>query len=362
MHTKSIIIKVIFIFNIIAAIALLLCYAAPYINPAQYWAIAFFGLAYPFIVSINFAFVVFWVIVFNKKFILSLIIILLGYNHIVHYVKFNAKSIQKTQNMINVVQFNTHFMGAYDNKNKDTLMFFKTLNNIDPDIICFQEFANMMGNFEKPMFKKFLEDYKNFAVVNADTLGVTSAIGYGVCIFSKHPIVNYGFLERLNKTANLSLYADIKFNNKIIRVVNTHLRSISFKQNDYRTVESIKQNNANLGGIRNMVAKLKYAFVRRARQADLLRKKLNESPYPLIICGDFNDAPTSYAYKTVKGDLKDAFNQSGKGLSRTYIGKMPSYRIDYILHDKSFKSYNYKATSLNFSDHKMISATIDVNY
>jgi endonuclease/exonuclease/phosphatase family metal-dependent hydrolase len=52
--------------------------------------------------------------------------------------------------------------------------------------------------------------------------------------------------------------------------------------------------------------------------------------------------------------------ESAKGMSRTYIGKMPSFRIDYILHDPRWKSYNYKTNTLNFSDHKMVSCSIVV--
>jgi endonuclease/exonuclease/phosphatase family metal-dependent hydrolase len=89
-----------------------------------------------------------------------------------------------------------------------------------------------------------------------------------------------------------------------------------------------------------------------------VRELLEKSPYPLIVCGDFNDSPASYSYYTIKGKLKDSFKESGFGMSRTYIGKMPSFRIDYILHDAKWQSFDYKTNRLNFSDHKMISCTI----
>jgi endonuclease/exonuclease/phosphatase family metal-dependent hydrolase len=76
------------------------------------------------------------------------------------------------------------------------------------------------------------------------------------------------------------------------------------------------------------------------------------------LSGDFNDSPSSYAYRTVKGKMKDAFAESGSGLGRTYVGTMPSFRIDYMLYDPSFSAYNYYAKAFEFSDHKMISCTI----
>ena len=59
--------------------------------------------------------------------------------------------------------------------------------------------------------------------------------------------------------------------------------------------------------------------------------------------------------------MKDAFTESGAGFSSTYIGKMPNFRIDYILADKDFEIYNYKPYIMNFSDHKMISASVKIN-
>jgi endonuclease/exonuclease/phosphatase family metal-dependent hydrolase len=147
-----------------------------------------------------------------------------------------------------------------------------------------------------------------------------------------------------------------------IRVVNTHLKSIVFDKEDYKTVEEIKAVDDNIEPyqLRKIVAKLKYAFQYRARQAEKIREKLNACQYPIILCGDFNDSPTSYSYNIIRGKLKDSFMESAKGMSRTYIGKMPSFRIDYILHDPRWKSYNYKTNTLNFSDHKMVSCSIVV--
>ncbi len=56
--------------------------------------------------------------------------------------------------------------------------------------------------------------------------------------------------------------------------------------------------------------------------------------------------------------MKDAFRESGSGFSRTYVGTMPSFRIDYMLYDASFSSSNYYAKAFEFTDHKMLNCTI----
>jgi endonuclease/exonuclease/phosphatase family metal-dependent hydrolase len=75
------------------------------------------------------------------------------------------------------------------------------------------------------------------------------------------------------------------------------------------------------------------------------------------VCGDFNDTPISYTYSTIKEKLADAFKESGIGIGNSYVG-IPSLRIDYILHDKKFNSYNYKKNKYELSDHFPISCSI----
>lgn len=54
----------------------------------------------------------------------------------------------------------------------------------------------------------------------------------------------------------------------------------------------------------------------------------------------------------------DAFVGSGKGIGRTYIGKLPSFRIDYIFHSKDFESLNFQTLELRLSDHLPVSCEL----
>jgi len=111
-----------------------------------------------------------------------------------------------------------------------------------------------------------------------------------------------------------------------------------------------------------MIERLKIAFKKRAKQAEQIAKHMGKSPYKNIHAGDFNDTPTSYAYSTLVENRVDAFVNSGSGLGSTYSGKLPSYRIDYILHDSSLQSHDFQTiTSNELSDHYPLSCwfTID---
>ncbi len=348
--------------NIVLGVSLILGNLSPFFSPRDFWFMAFFGLGFPFAFVLNFLVLIFWLLKKSKFAWVSGISLLLSLSNVAAFIQINPKQlpVDNKSKVLNVISFNTHYMGAYDYKGGDSSFFFNMLDTLQPDVICMQEFANLGGNYEKPMFKKFFKQYRTFANVNADLLNSSFPTGYGVCIFSKHPILKKGFLELENQNSNLTVYADILFGSDTIRVVSTHLKSIVFDKEDYKTIETLKEveEGPETYQMRKIVAKLKYAFQYRAKQAEKIREKLLDCPHKIVLCGDFNDSPTSYSYHTIRGNLKDAFKESGFGMSRTYIGKMPSFRIDYILHDPSWNSFDYKTNTLNFSDHKMISCKI----
>lgn len=71
-----------------------------------------------------------------------------------------------------------------------------------------------------------------------------------------------------------------------------------------------------------------------------------------------NDTPVSYCYRQFSRQLYDAFVESGNGIGQTYIGKVPSNRIDYIFYSEEFESANFTTHQVNLSDHKPISAEL----
>ena len=102
---------------------------------------------------------------------------------------------------------------------------------------------------------------------------------------------------------------------------------------------------------KNIIRKLRTGYIKRARQVDIISAHIDKSPYAVIVCGDFNDPPFSYAYHRITRNLQDAFKNSGNGIASTYIHKYSTYRIDYILHSPSLKSFNFKRLKVELSDH-----------
>jgi len=145
-------------------------------------------------------------------------------------------------------------------------------------------------------------------------------------------------------------------NSETIRVYNVHLASNWFKNSDYSFLEN-PQNEKLKKGISGIVERMKSSYKKRAEEVQAIKRHMQNSPFPIILCGDFNDTPLSYAYNTIISDLTDSFSESGKGIGKSFV-KIPALRIDYILYDKKFSSFNYKQHKQELSDHYAISTEL----
>lgn len=240
---------------------------------------------------------------------------------------------------------------------------FDFLDEENADIVCLQEFYNSTRKNPDYEFNTLdtLQEFlraKNFHVDYSTTLRGTD--NWGLITFSAFPIANRGKVEFPIETDNTCIYTDIVKAGDTIRIYNMHLASIKLEKRDYKLLQEIKDNNYSeeLKQELAILGKLKAGFQMRALQANAIAESIKNCPYKIIICGDFNDTPSSYAYHRIRNGLKDAFVEEGSGMGRTYNGKLPSFRIDYILHSPELTTYSFKNHKLNLSDHFPISAQI----
>lgn len=364
MKKKSIISKLIFWLNLLAAIALLFSYAAAYIKPQPFWPLAFFGLAFPYLLGINFLFLLFWTFKGSSKLFLPLVVISLGYKTIPAFVQLHFDESINNEESIKVMSFNVRVFDLYMwTKEKTTRnQIFAFLDREDPDIICLQEFyhSDQQDVYEfktLDTLKQFLTA-KNYHFHTTSTLRKTDH--WGVITFSKYPIQAKGVVPFATKGDNVCTYTDIVRDGKTIRVYNAHLASIKLDKHDYKAIKAVNANqySDDFGKELMVLNKVKAGFIQRSQQADSIRKHLDHSPFPSLLMGDFNDTPASYAYRKIKGNMQDAFMEAGSGFGLTYIGDFPSFRIDYILYDSSFKAISYQTHPEKLSDHHPISAKL----
>ena len=349
------------IINFILIIALLISYLSPYINPEKNYIPALFGLIYPALFILNTFFVIWWIIKWKKYFLFSLISILLGWNLFFKNVQFNeAKPVNNYSDAIKLISYNVRLFDQYKwtgNQNYFTRNnIYSLIKSEQADVICFQEFFHGNDRYF-PTIGPFLElqqKIKYYHVDFVETIGENKH--FGIATFSVYPIVNKGEIHFDNSSTNSGIFVDIVFKEDTIRIFNFHLESIRFSKADYQYVsDPVFHNNNYQSGSSVIVWKLKTAFKKRAKQARLVAEEIKKSPYPVIVCGDFNDTPVSYTYHIISENLNDAFLESGSGLGSTYAGDLPFLRIDYIFSSPVLESYKFKKIVVNYSDHYPIS-------
>jgi endonuclease/exonuclease/phosphatase (EEP) superfamily protein YafD len=96
---------------------------------------------------------------------------------------------------------------------------------------------------------------------------------------------------------------------------------------------------------------MKHAFIKRALQSETVAAFIRNSPYSVILAGDFNDTPVSYSYRRIANELDDTFVDEGKGLGQTHAQMLPMLRIDYIFHSKTLQTIEHKTIDKDYSDH-----------
>jgi endonuclease/exonuclease/phosphatase family metal-dependent hydrolase len=367
MKGLSILKKSLYFLNICAVACLLASYLAGYVNPEKVWILAFFGLAYPIFLIINLLFVFFWLVTWKRFIFVSLISVLLGFNSLltIYPISFSRQKVLSYPK-IKIVSFNVHSL--YGNQRADSQKEVKSkvtefLADQNADIICVQEFYAIGEDFSETLSKfaksihlnyysfKNYQDFFNKRKINA------------IATFSRFPIVNFGCLK-LPDRSHYAIFSDIVMNRDTIRVYNLHLESIRFANDDYSfyshlTEPDIEETTPIKEGSKRILWKLHKAFIIRAKQVNVLAGHIASCPYPVILSGDFNDTPSSYTYHQLTRRLTDSYIESGHGLfNSTYAGKLPSFRIDYILHSKKFKSVSYRTFDIDISDHYPITTTL----
>lgn len=266
---------------------------------------------------------------------------------------------KKTQSTFKVMTYNVRVFSLYDWKNnintRDLMLDY--IGNEDAEIICYQEFYyEKTKNFISLDTLCAIQKTPYYHVYNTNSL--SRANHFGQATFSKFPIINTGEIK-FDFSNNCSIFTDIVIENDTIRIYNNHLESIRFMQEEYNLLDSIaiKFKESEYLGI---VKKLSTAYDYRAREVDIISKHIETCKYPVIVCGDFNDTPVSYAYRKMKGNLYDAFKKSGSGIGTTYNGKIPFQRIDYIFYSGEFDSWNYTTGDVSYSDHFPVHCLLEI--
>jgi endonuclease/exonuclease/phosphatase family metal-dependent hydrolase len=327
--------KIVYVLNSLIATLLLLSFLLPYISPKTIPVFAILSLFVPFLIIINLVFAIYWLLQLKKQFLLSAIILGIGWLFSTPFYKIteNNSSLNTDLKVMsyNVRMFN-HWKWVDDKNISKKINTF--ISDQSPDILLFQEYYSL----EK---EKFNYPYKYIKTKNKKDI-------IGLAIYSKYPIINSGSLN-LEHTSNNIIFADIKRKKDTIRVYNLHLQSLELNTN---------KENFGQADSEKLVARLKERFQRQAEQTEIFLEHEKSFKGKKIVAGDFNNTCYSWVYNQISKNKKDTFVEAGIGFGKTFNYWFPM-RIDFILTDENAIVSQFSSFSEKNSDHFPIMAKIN---
>lgn len=354
--------------NIIVALSLILgCYGS-YFDPRKYWFTGFFTLASFYFLLILIGFILFWLFIKRIMVFIGIIAIALSWNPLKEVVPIRKSpdfNVTKDPSGLRVMSWNVEHFDILEHKSHPERKqeMIATINEQEPDVACFQE---MVASDQFSAAINYLPDFVSrlgmydYNYTFNPKLDFDSKHHFGIIIFSKYPIINKQTVAYPPKDYNSTFqFADIVKNDDTFRVFNIHLQSLKFSNENRKYIEdpSIKDER-DFEESKSVAAKFKTGFLKRKIQSERIREAVDQSPYPAIVCGDFNDVPNSYAYKTIGKGMKNVFSEKGAGIGRTFYGISPTLRIDNIFVDPRFDVQQYVRIKKKLSDHFPIIADL----
>lgn len=224
------------------------------------------------------------------------------------------------------------------------------LKSSEADLICLQEaslaqdkdWGVTMGQVKAYLGKQ----YPYISLVPAQEGGS------GLMLLSRYPIKEAERIPIPSRT-NGAAHFKINIGGQETHVINVHLES-------FRLSQALGQEYMNLVAKGKafelqdaLRSKLTPIFRHHERQAKIVKRYADSlQTERLIICGDFNDTPVSYAHEKLEQNMTDAFIKAGNGLGYSFVSRTFLVRIDHILLGKAFTPYYTKVDAgVKGSDH-----------
>ena len=313
------------------------------LNPTRYPLPSFISLFFPVLWLTNLLLLAATLFINKRISIIPFIMIIISYYQLslIYNISFN-KETKSLKNELKIITFNTG--------NADTVDLYlsqqKVFNNhffSKTDIICLQEFI--------PSHEKGLSILESFKYeINVDYYGMAYGDSSGLSIYTNHEIIDYGWLKQDGEDT-YALWSIMPIDGDTLLLINVQLQSIRLEDDEVESMTKPKGMVQLPSKLYSIYSKIKRGYKWREEQVQVLKEFICSSNHPVILCGDFNDPPSSYTYRLLSVELSDTFLRKGKGLGTTYAGKLPLLRLDYIMVDNDIGVLSFKKSGITFSDH-----------
>jgi endonuclease/exonuclease/phosphatase family metal-dependent hydrolase len=242
--------------------------------------------------------------------------------------------------------------------NEDSLEdWLLNIKEINADIIALQDFTvteeskvPTINKLKNLGYKYYVDYYFN----------KTKILSTGLAIFSKFPITKHKRVKFKHPTDNGSFYTELEIGGKKINIFNVHLQSNRLSRRE-RNIETLPyEKKTKLHVVFQVINKIISYATTREKQVKELIDKTKDLKDPVIILGDFNEVPYTYAQKLMRKNFTNAFQKKGYGFGHSYQTFFKVLKIDYIFLSQNIKVLECKRYIRDGSDHYPIYAKISL--
>lgn len=345
---RRIIAIILLVIAIVSSTALVAASIAEFISPQLTPLPALLGLTFPIYAIATLLLFIALLIVYPKYALVPLFALLVAAKGMWQYcpINFDNNSFSTNRDSFTFLSYNTFYF--YDTELEEPT-YNRTLQNIinqNADIVAIQEGA--MRFYPGGRHKITHEQLSQIKV----------QYPYEICennnrILSKYPITTV-MDTTYTPTAITGVYK-VEIGNRTVTIINNHLESIGLTPDDKQLFTDLTSNpdsiEGRLGEMKLFTKKFLNAFERRAQQVAFVDSIANAIGGNVIICGDINDTPNSYAYRTLSRNREDAYLNLGTGPGYTYQADRMWVRIDYVLYQGDLEAKYLQRGKILSSDH-----------
>lgn len=338
---------VLLVLNILVAVGFLISAYSTYIYPVEHPVWSCTGLFFPFFIVGNVGFLLLWLCMKQWYALLPLFTLGAGWGSLSTY--FPLGTAREPQgDVIKLLTYNTQGIAAakeYSKEDGNPVLNYLAQSNAD--IICLQEFT-VSGKIKQKEVDRILSSYPYHKQVQIEG-------GSGLACYSRYPILSGKRIDYPSKYNGSALFR-LKVGEDTLVLINNHLESNKLDMHDKEMyndmLKSPGEANVKSSG-KHLLHKLAEAAAIRAPQADSVARVIERHPTPyILVCGDFNDSPVSYAHRVIGEGLTDAYAEAGAGPGFTYNQNHFYFRIDHIFAGSGFRVLQCKVDrSIRASDH-----------
>lgn len=350
--------------TIASAVAVVLLWtsaASPYVSPETLSVASLAGLAFPFSLALTIAVLLLTLLLAPRRSWICLAGMLLCIGTIRNYVPVNLRS-QPPRDALRIVSFNVYGWGKFperavedaDGKRHNVLAQY--IGSLEPDIAFLQEAISedkfIYDHVLPEMHTKMYVDSIDMAF-NVDYPAFNKAM-----LLSRFPIVKKQHIVRRYANGAAAFWLVPEPGDTII-AINCHLVSMGLNMNDrsgFSDMVKDSEHQIDKKTTRTLLGKIVQAGRYRAAMVDEIAAFVEKhKDKDIILAGDFNDTPVSYAHGQLTRYLSDAFRCSGNGLGRSFNKDAMIVRIDHVLCSEGFKAYGFEVgPNLGVSDHNPV--------